>query len=231
MPVIDAYKDGDLLIPVSNAKTVKAYMCPFTNRVYVEKQKYINHLRDYRDNVIHSKISWNNMNKKITELNNQMSWESVIAWIENNSRFFLERVIVNKQLNSKKMKFRSKFKLKVTYLDIRYSTMVSNTHNAPRNMPTNWWGKDDIPRGYPGWTGQIEFTISNDLSSVSGSDLFENTGIHTGTGGSGGNNKYGYSVNFFEADWPGIEKKRLIDILSDVRHNHFTFGSPYYFRF
>lgn len=231
MPVVDAYKNGDLIIPVNNAKLVKAYLCPFTNSVYSEKKKYIKHLQDYRENVIRTNILWNNMNNKLEDLYNQSSWESVISWIENNSRFFLERVILSKQLNPKKIKNRAKFKIKITYLNIRYSSKISNTHSSPRGMPTNWRQTDDLPKGYPGWSGQIEFTTSSDVSSIFMSDLFDDTGINTGSGGGTGNNRYGYSIKFFEADWPGIEKKRLLDILANKPYNEFKFGTAEYFGF
>jgi hypothetical protein len=41
----------------------------------------------------------------------------------------------------------------------------------------------------------------------------EGSRIHTGSGGGGGL-KYGYGVQFFADDWPGLQKQKMLDKLS-----------------
>lgn len=229
MPVIKAYKSGNSIIPVSDAKVVNAFLCPFTNDVFTTKKKYVNHLAKYRVNVIHKNIISQNINKKIAQLNDQTSWKNVISWIENNSRYIMENAKRNRSFNERWPNIND-FKITITLLDITYINKVSNSHNAPRNHPTNWHNTPDLPTGYPGWNGRIEFKLSHSIPVFS-SDLFQGTGIHLGTGGGISKERYGYSVTMFEADWPGMQKKRLLDILSNVRDNSFLFGKPDYFAF
>jgi hypothetical protein len=229
MPVIDVYKNGSTVIPVSQAKLSKAFLCPFTNKVYATKKQYEKHLENYRKNVIHPTIVSKKIDSKIAELNNQSSWKNVISWIENNSKYFLS----NGQRNygpDKRWPNVKDFKITITLLDITHLNRVSNSHDAPRNHDTNWSGDPDKPTGYPGWHGRIEFKLSHEVPGFA-STLFESTGIHLGTGGGIFNNRYGYGVTFFDLDWPGIEKQKVFDIIAGIDHNNFTFGKPDYFSF
>ena len=74
-----------------------------------------------------------------------------------------------------------------------------------------------MPRGYPGWRGGIEYSVSHEiLGGVV--NLFNNTGIYTGTGG-GGRTKGRYEITLFAADWPALRddyiSRRVESILVD----------------
>lgn len=96
------------------------------------------------------------------------------------------------------------------------SNQVSNTHCCPENGVTNWFCKKDLPGGYPGFSGRLDYRVrhSEKIDSL-GSDFFAGTRIHTGSGGGGGSKPvskgvvstgYGYSFSIFLDDWPALKK-------------------------
>lgn len=117
--------------------------------------------------------------------------------------------------------------------EIRWSETVSNSHDCPLNGVTNWGNRNaDAPSSYPGWTGRVWIRY-NRLPDSSGSDGFENTLTHTGTGGFGSYdgpwkaiasahhhayghknkksepNVYSWDYRFFAADWPGVSENEV----------------------
>lgn len=236
MPKIKAYKGNGVIIPVEDAKVATAFKCPWTNEVFGTKKGYVNHLKVLREDRIHQGIRNRIQHKIFEEFINQGSFEKIIEWIETHPEFFFDRVVQRGRdgWRDRREHLREKFWIKITYLDVNWSNTVSNSHSCPRIGVTNWGGRDTLkdgspaPRGYPGWGGRIEFQLSHDLGF--GSDIFRNTGIHTGTGGGTSDNRYGYDVKFFASDWPGLEKKLLFDILRNEKLEKFVYGKPNYFR-
>jgi hypothetical protein len=128
--------------------------------------------------------------------------------------------------------------LEITH-DLRWSDSVSNSHSRPHNGVENWGGRvKDAPRGYPGWTGRVEWLVAwpQEFDGIYlGGDLFSRGSFrsgrqraHTGTGGGGGMfyskkhecdvQKFSYDFRIYAADWPGMdrfrEKQRMWDILN-----------------
>lgn len=118
--------------------------------------------------------------------------------------------------------------LEFTVFDLRWSDMVGNTHSCPHNGVTNWWSRDnpDLPRGYPGWTGRVEWLVGfpEEWSGVYiGGDLFKGhrSRCYSGGGGGGGgsfhhvHNKYAqrfsYEFKLYAADWPGMARVKEMD--------------------
>ena len=75
-----------------------------------------------------------------------------------------------------------------------YHDQISNTHSCPHNGITNWGGKHaDRPTGYPGFYGRIWMVVphgTKDLQThrfpgVDITDVMNQMGLHTGTGGYG----------------------------------------------
>lgn len=98
----------------------------------------------------------------------------------------------------------------------RASPSVSNSHNCPEGGVTNWYGKPDLPKGYPGYSGRFDYVIKHsDTVDTLGSDFFKGTRIHTGGGGGGGAkpvskggraSRYGYDFRIFFDDWSALKK-------------------------
>lgn len=241
MPKIAVYSGAGAVIPVDQSIETTAFRCPWTRKVFMSKKEYVSHLKVYRTNTIHKAIYRKKRNVIFQDLINQDSFEKIIAWVENNPRFFLEQGLDRDPFirhNNKHINFaNSDFWIKITYLSVTYDKSVSNTHSCPRGERTNWGGRETytdgtpVPRGFPGWHGRIEFQINPELKwATFGSRVFEGLGIHTGSGGGGSYNRYGYSVNFFSADWPGLEKSLIFEMLKDNPIPRFQYGTPYYFR-
>ena len=128
---------------------------------------------------------------------------------------------------------------------ITHSDCVSNSHSQPLDGVSNWGGKDDKPKGYPGWTGRVWIRYEKEPTSF-GSDPMANTLTHTGTGGYGGYGGpweaissarwrryghereasmypqiacYSWDYRIYDMDWPLIqevyEKELIWGILAD----------------
>ena len=118
--------------------------------------------------------------------------------------------------------------LKITH-DLRWSDMVSNSHSCPVGGVTCWSSyeaKDGRPRGYPGWTGRIDWLVEwpKELDGYFlGGDLFSRGTFqsgrqraHTGTGGGGSGHfnrefntwcqRPGYDFRIYASDWPGLAR-------------------------
>ena len=115
--------------------------------------------------------------------------------------------------------------------ELTYSDKVSNRHDAPITKETNWWWEDDRPKGYPGFCGRVWVRYYTSPKGF-GSDPFEGTCTHTGTGGSGSYNgpwdnltksiwkaatgkhkkyknrceTYSWEYKLFLEDWPLLEQ-------------------------
>lgn len=134
--------------------------------------------------------------------------------------------------------------LKITH-SMRWSDSVSNSHSCPVGGVTCWSSheaKDGRPRGYPGWTGSVDWLVEwpKELDGYSiNCDLFSKgtfrTGrqrAHTGTGGARGssfNKEFntwtqgaGYDFKIFASDWPGLtryyQKRKMWETLGNKEY-------------
>lgn len=223
MPAIRAYKGSEgKLIPVTEAKEVKAFQCPWTTKLFVTKKSYVSHLGKLREERMHRRARILRRGKVMKEFNSQPTFEAAIEWIETHPEFFFDQAGGGSFNREHLQKIRPDFGIKILKLEVNWSPMVSNSHNAPRGGVTNWDRKERFPdgtlkpEGYPGWRGQITFQVSH--STNFGSDIFRGTGVNTGSGGGGGGNIYNYSVIFFDADWVNISDE------ANIAHQLFVNG-------
>ena len=224
MPAIKAYKSKGKLIPVDEAKLGKAYRCPWTGNVYATKKAYVKHLRLHREGTIRKQIRAKIRHLKSEELWNQQTFAGVIQWIEMNPDWILDNVI-REEWSDRKSRYdeiRPEWWFRITKLRLTRSDCVSNSHNAPHTGVTNWCGEGgNVPRGYPGWHGSIEFKYSHELSGF-GSSVFSQSRIHLGSGG-GGAKGGRYEVKFFDDDWPGLSKSALFDTIAGKQTAGFNY--------
>lgn len=211
MPAIQVYKSGATMIPVDEAKKAKAYICPWTSKLYATKRSYVKHLKSLRVERMHKRARHLRHQRKLEDMWNQPDFDSIIKWIHLNPEVFWENAKRNGWYSDGPRwdKIRDTFTITIEHLSLTYSDCVSNSHDCPHNGVTNWGGRDTLkdgtlaPRGYPGFSGSITFKTSHEPYSFA-SNILEGTRIHTGSGGGGGSNRYSYSVSFFLDDWPGI---------------------------
>lgn len=123
--------------------------------------------------------------------------------------------------------------------DIAYGGMISNSHSSPEGYPQNFQRREDVVKGYPGWSGRVWIRYAEECRSY-GSMPFNKTLTHTGTGGGGSYNgpwsqvshhrwkrygnmrpkdaypeirQYSWDYRFYELDWPllahWVEKQKM----------------------
>ena len=214
MPRIKAYKGNGAIIPVDEAKIRTAFRCPWTKKVFGNKGDYVKHLAKVRENRMRSRIRHERFMSLKQDLQDQQSFKDIIHWLQLHPEFLWYRN------PDKTAKMPDDFWLKVTFLDVMWRDLVSNSHRAPHNGVTNWHKYPELPKGYPGWHGRIEVQTSH---SCNISNMLDAVGVFTGYGGAS-KNVYGYEVTFFEADWIGLERMRAWLILQDRRPMAFTEG-------
>lgn len=210
MPAIAVYKHGTTLVPVDGTKLSTGYQCPWTDQLFDTKRQYVAHLAKLRKTRMHKNAQQRQRGKIFNEFINQPTFDDIIKWIESHPTFFFDGIAKNAWWQTTKGldKHREKFTIKIDRLKLNWQDNVSNSHDCPRGGVENFCREPDKPTGYPGWRGRIEFTIPQFGNSYFGSDVFNLTGIHTGTGGGNGKN-YGYDVRFFASDWPQLEKMAM----------------------
>ena len=249
MPKIKAYAKCDTLIAVDDAAVIDAYRCPWTDDLFRYKSDYVQHLADIRESKIRRKIRMNNRDKILNKVWNLRTFNEIVEWFNTNPKLVLEYANRRRWINDKEIP-PDEYKFEITYLKLRWSSKVSNSHSCPHNGVQNF-GRDlkfkngtPYPTGYPGWEGNIEFKTSHDIGWSS--DLLGSFRIHTGTGGGSGINRpAGYQVRFFDADWHGLaaQTEKEYDSYSNFAtmerlkdndvipfNQTFQFGTPHYFR-
>lgn len=200
---------------------VSVWKCPKTGKIFENKAKYIKHLRDLgieRRIQRQKDVYRNKWADLVKELNSLCTEDEIVSWIENHSKELLINALNHDTFRTKVPKFINKFKIKVTGFTLKYNSAISCSHSAPRGRKTNWHRDQKIgPTHYAGWAVHLEFGINHEIPTFF-SDLFKNTGIETGSGGSWKNFEYDGEkykglhsyVTLWEDDWPGLKVYRAL---------------------
>jgi hypothetical protein len=89
------------------------------------------------------------------------------------------------------------------------SERCSNSHSAPKGLPTNWGREPNTPTGYMGLYGSLDIDIDGGYN-IKVSRVCDYLGnkfrIHTGSGGSR-DHGLGWSVTIWADDFPKIKSK------------------------
>lgn len=242
MPRIEVYRGAGQMVPISIAKKVKAFQCPWTDKIFSKKADYVKHLKNLRETRMHTIARQRISNKVKQDLWNQPTFGDVINWVSIHPEFMFNLFLNQEWEMDKKYKekYRNTFMVEITYLNLRWSDSCSNTHKKPHNGVTNWDGRELLPngltapRGYAGWRGDIEFKTNCDMTN--GSRVFSDLRINTGTGGARNDHQWGFDVTFFADDWPELYKEQKHAMAEDLIMNNpekqytYTYGIPKYFR-
>lgn len=183
-------------------ESVEAYMCPHCTRLYYNKEKAEGCEKECNRKRTEEEMR-KESRKKRQELNDfvRLNAESV-SDIEEMMKKVSREVMVEDGCY-----------LEDVTLDVRYSESVSNSHSCPLDGVHNWHGKDDLPLGYPGFSGRIKGKWSKRPAGFR-SDSIRNVSscIHTGCGGGDGL-KFKYDVRIYLSDFPKL-KSKVEEILS-----------------
>lgn len=201
---------------------VQVYKCRFTKNIFEDRKKFRLHLKKLRKQQ-KEKRALNNMYKNRDRIFREMresvkSIKELEQYIRDNWIEFCRNMNLyeSTQWGGLRVLPEDKFpSLRNIKIDVVYSNLVSNSHSCPFDGITNWHRDKNLPVGYPGWTGRIEYEMDfgGQKNKISfGSGLFIKSGINTGTGG-GGREKYSYDVRIYAADWPGLAQQISFNIL------------------
>jgi len=171
--------------------------CPDTGKLFESDQEF----KQFRRRHLAQKKADENKGKA-----DQLIQESMMAFQESCDTFSELEVWITK--NTKKIISHScvdlasdlKFK-HLKFYDMQLSDAVNNSHSAPKHGVTNWYRDSNLPRGYPGWHGRLQYTASHTSGNIN-SSFFRLLRVHTGTGG--GHINCSYEVKLFQSDWPGL---------------------------
>jgi len=229
MPAIKVYKGAGKMIPLEEAKVARAFQCPWTGDLFATKPSYTKHLRDLRETRMHRRAKEIKHQKLLSQMWNQPDWQSVIDWIHLHGEVFFDIAAGARGLHSKiDPSIRADFKVTITYLQLTWSNSVSNSMACPVGGVTcrsSHEAKDGRPKGYPGWSGRIGYTLSHTKGFGSGSDCWSGTRIHTGVGGGDPIHQRRLDVKMFAQDWPNLSINQTMAFLADKPlAGSFTYG-------
>lgn len=228
MPKIQVYVHEKTVMPVDQAVKRSGFVCPWTKKLFLTKASYLKHLRILRETRMHRRAKQNRLNRKLQQMWNLTSFEEIIEWVELNPEVIYDCCADSPWTYVRDRSHREKFSVQIVHLDLYYTERLSNTHSAPVGRPTNWGREPGKPTGYPGWGGRICFRVLPENCGISGSDVGRVLRMNTGTGGGGSKGIYGYDVNIFEEDFPGLGQQCLMAKLSDTKVPGFKFGVDRY---
>ena len=129
MPRIEVYKGNGSMIPVETAKKGKAFICPWTKKMYTKKQDYIKHLKNLRETRMHKRAREIVRNRVKQDLWKQSSFDDIIKWFNLHPEFLFQRMLSHQWHDRQKYyeKYRETFMMEITHLDLHWSDRCSNT--------------------------------------------------------------------------------------------------------
>lgn len=185
-----------------------AWECPHTKKVFTVKAKYITHLKKLSAERIAKRKQDAFMKERADFFANMRATVRTIDEFKDFVFANWDKFCENAMLNypdrfAKKRKPHPKLEY-LTITNFKWNNKVSCTHSAPIGKKTNWGGKLDLPTSYPGWHVKFEYQTTDHATCTYeyGGDMWDGTGINTGTGGYA--NNYYYYCEMFAEDWPGM---------------------------
>lgn len=205
---------------------IQAYKSDTDGKIFEDKKKYQAHLRKLAA-IRRQKAKQQQMEQEFDMFMYQMgqvkSIDELNQFIKDNWKMFwqngakYEHWIWRKQGAPDFHEF-----VDVGLIDMRWGEKISNSHSCPRNGVQNFDTRSEYnkgkPTGYPGWVGRINIKVrppmykhrGKEYLDGWGSSYFEDTIIHTGSGGGGGTHdrdgskyiSYSYEVKLWAADFP-----------------------------
>ncbi|RYD73919.1 MAG: hypothetical protein EOP84_20750, partial [Verrucomicrobiaceae bacterium] len=168
---------------------VTAWHCPHTGKLFLHQSEYTTHLAKLaKKRATARKLAKVRREFDKTIRDFQMScfeFEDIERWIMANTEVLFTQVD-NFHRRDHRGKLRECPKItEFRLINMRYNVLCSNTHAAPKGKKTNWGGHEspEVPRGYPGWRGSVEYRTSDFMAWDS--RAWKAAGIHTGSGGGG----------------------------------------------
>lgn len=199
---------------------VQAYKSDSDGKLFEDKAKYVKHLRK----LAAIRLAERRADKAEKERDQFMIKMGQVAsitelekFIKDNWKWFFAN---GSGRNEWRVKDSSGFHeyVEVSFSNVFWREDLRNSHSCPRGGVENFNSRADYnqgkPTSYPGWRARMTIKVRPPMSKHKkdpymhdgwGSDYFNNTIIHTGTGGGGGakdHKSYAYDVSLWAADFP-----------------------------
>lgn len=190
---------------------VQVFKCPFTGKLFEQdaRDEYIQHLFKVRKNKQETRQAQRLKMERLEWIAKEKAAikrvEDIPDWILDNQEALMNAY--NRLTNRYEKFFPTDEFRDIKFDFLHYSDSASNTHCAPAGKPMNWGCKPDLPRGYPGWCGNVQGSLhreSKHQGQYPYSDLLQFLQIHTGSGG-GGNANWRYGFTIFLEEWPSLQ--------------------------
>jgi hypothetical protein len=234
---------------------IEAWKCPHSGMLFEVEKEYKSHLRALsrqRARQAEYKLIVDNIDDVILGERQCESAQELCEYVLAHSKEYMIKGLMHDYCSGisdalqkgHKMEFPKYTGMKI--FDVRWNNLASNSHSAPRGKKQNFCGqgdKDGIPKGYPGWCGNIRIWHDKDARIVvhdpkkkrpikwsvpSFSDCTRiPSGIQTGSGGGRDDGSY-YSVTLFAEDFPAIEKLVSYHMLCGPVKKEVSWNTPSY---
>jgi len=202
---------------------VTVWECEADGKLFKDKSKYMTHLRKLAgSNIAKRKIERMESTRPIImqKMGQVQSSDELVQFIKDNWQWFWANG-VSRNNHDKKPSFHELVDVNIE--NLKWNERCYNSHSCPQGGMTNFGGhdKDNRPTSYPGWRGRIAVTVKTPIYTYRGkkhaeqgwgSRHFDNTLIHTETGGGGRASnltyKTAYSITLWAADFPVMYEKQ-----------------------
>lgn len=202
-----------------------ARQCPWTRKLFVNDADYSVHLTKLREKQRITRYHTSQCEKGDRAIQwatqNVTSCEEFEQWMRENWEALVIRGTYMSPWDTKHLKRMDQLvipKLLSVRLNLKFKPLVWNSHSCPRGGVKNFTRKPDLPCGYPGWEGFLEWRHEYPVKTRvdTSNDMFDYSPICS-AGGSGGSGYYGYNIVLWASDWPSWalrdEQERMWEIL------------------
>ena len=229
---------------------IEAWKCPHTGKLFEQHSKYKSHLAGLSRQRNIAKRRQQHLDAVDAVIlgeqycqNAQELCEYIIA---NSEAYLAKGMLVSRNGDELRTAIELGYDIewpKLTGMKLhqtRWNDCQSNSHSSPRGKPQNFRSDPDVPKGYPGWRGNLRVWHDKDAKVVITdkkgkkfryripyfSDCVKNAcGIYTGTGG-GLDDGYYCDFTMFAEDYPEIEKQIIVHTLSGRFTEKASWNSP-----
>lgn len=186
---------------------VLAWECPRTEKLFKDKAVYLVHLKELARESIEQKAIDKYKAEKEAFFKNMRdtctSTSDIEEFIKKHFKRFISNGYDRRFWFDKPKRIRGP-KLEHITITAEWRNRIANTHSAPIGQAQNFRQDPTKPCNFPGFKGRITFGMDKDSPGFT-SDMFEGTGIHTGTGG-GGHKNVSYDLILWADDWPAMSE-------------------------
>lgn len=200
---------------------IQAYKSDSDGKLFEDKANYISHLKKLaiaRRGEKRAKQVEAQREQFMVTMGQVASIAELEKFIKDNWKWFWANGSRRNQYRMRKGEPDFHEYIEVSFSNVYWKEDLSNSHSCPRGGVENFNSSADYNKGkptsYPGWCARISIKVRPPMSKHKkdpymhdgwGSDYFDTTIIHTGTGG-GGSGKdcksYAYDVSLWAADFP-----------------------------